>query len=664
MKYFEVGIVLFFFLYFSKIEAQNLEYGKVTKEELQEKVHPLDSTAAAAIIFKKGRTYYTYRRENGFVLNHEYTFRIKIYKKEGLSWATFQVPYYVGYEKYNDDLVKFSNCATYNLENDIVVKTKLKGEGVFKNEINKKWAEASVLLPNVKLGSVIEIKYLLKSENIIKFPVFNFQYDIPVNYAEYNTEVPGFFNYKAIKKGAFEMEFNSNIVRGSLSYANKYDITRTNAVSFEQVNSTYSVKNMSVLKEEPFIDNIENYRASIHNELEQTRFPNEKVKDYSLTWEGVTKTIFKDDDFGKQLEERDFLMQDIKLILKDVEEKDKLNVIFEFVKNKMNWNNEYGYFTDKGVKKAYLEKTGNCAEINFILIDMLKLAGIKANPVLISTVDHGVPVYPNRTVYNYVVAAVEKEGKQILLDATQKYTTQNILPLNALNWNGRLIRADGTSEEIILAPTLQSNINYTALANIDSQGKISGKLRIQKTNYEVYSFREKNNAINTDTYLEKLENELGGVGITDYKIENRETDLMNPITETFTFVSNNHYERIGGKLFINPLLFFAVQKNHFVIEKRQMPIYFGFPKQMRYNLTLEIPDGYEVESLPTAIKLTTEDNTAVFSIISASTGNKIQISIIREINKSVVAPSYYNTIKDFFQKMIVAQNEKIVLKKI
>jgi hypothetical protein len=412
------------------------------------------------------------------------------------------------------------------------------------------------------------------------------------------------------------------------------------------------------------VDNIDNYRVSIYNELERTQFPDEKPWDYSSTWEGVAKSIFRDNNFGKQLEERDFLMQDIKLILKDIEDKKKLNVIFEFVKNRMNWNKEYGYFTDKGVKKAYLEKTGNCAEINFILIDMLKLAGIEANSVLTSTIDHGIPVYPNRTVFNYVVAAVEIEGKQVLLDATQKYTTQNILPLHSLNWTGRLIRANGTSEEINLSPSFQSNVNTSVLANVNAQGQVSGKLRIQNTDYEAYSFREKNNLMSQETYLDKLENELGGVLVTDYKVDNRETDLMNPVSETFSFVSNNHCERIGGKLFLNPLLFFAFQKNPFVMEKRQMPLYFGFPKQTRYNLSLEIPDGYEVESLPKALKIATEGNTAVFSIISAVTGRKIQVSIISEINKTVIAPEYYMGIKKFFQEMIATQNEKIVLIKI
>jgi hypothetical protein len=46
-------------------------------------------------------------------------------------------------------------------------------------------------MPNVRVGSVIEYRYIWKSENIVKFPVFNFQQEIPVNYLKV-TKIQGF----------------------------------------------------------------------------------------------------------------------------------------------------------------------------------------------------------------------------------------------------------------------------------------------------------------------------------------------------------------------------------------------------------------------------------------------------------------------------------------
>lgn len=110
--------ILFSFLFIStisKINAQNYQLENVTKEELLEKSNPKDTTAPAAILFKKAKTYFTYS-DRGFLATNVYELKIKIYKKEGLSWANQKVSYYVGYENLNDDSVKFSDAVTYNLE--------------------------------------------------------------------------------------------------------------------------------------------------------------------------------------------------------------------------------------------------------------------------------------------------------------------------------------------------------------------------------------------------------------------------------------------------------------------------------------------------------------------------------------------------------------------
>jgi len=658
---FVFGLLLLFL--FIKINAQNFELGKVTIAELKEKQHAKDTSAVAAILFKNGKTSFTYSRTNGFTAITEVSMRIKIYKKEGYNWANFTVPYYVGYENYNDDMVTFSDAVTYNLENGAIVKTKLNSEGTFKKNLNKYWNDASITLPNIKEGSVIEFKYVLKSENIVKFPTFYFQEKIPINSAVYNTNIPYFFTYKPIQVGYIDLKVDSKVANGSLNFDDQYQ--HTVSLSFNQIKTKYSTENVPALKEEKFVDNILNYQSALHHELEKTNFPDEKEKNFSKDWDGVTQTIYADKDFGKELKEYDIFLEDVRAILKGIDDpNERLATIFKFVQNKMHWNNDYGYYTDKGVKKAYTDATGNVAEINFILIDMLKVAGFSANPVLLSTIEHGKPVFPNRTVFNYVIAAVDMDGKQVLLDATHKYTTQNILPLNLLNWKGRLIKQDGISQDIELIPVTASRNFYTLMVKVNKDGVMEGKCRSQFADYEAYSFRDKYAEMNLDTYLEKLENDFKGIAIKEYKIDNKKANFSNPIVETFDFTASKHCDIIGDKMYINPVLFFTESQNPFVQEKREMPVYFGYPKEKKYNISFEIPEGYAVESIPQSISITTAEKELFFSIKIVPDGNKIQILVNKGINTVDVSADYYGAIKDFYQKVIDKQNEKIVLKRI
>ncbi len=645
------------------IQAQNYELGKVTIEELNEKVHPKDSSAPAAILFKKGRTYFGYNKDVGFYANHVCEVKIKIYKKEGLSWADQKVRFYIGYEKLNEDRLEFSDAVTYNLENGNIVKTKLNNQGEFKNKINKYWKEKTITLPNVKVGSIIEYKYVLRSENLMKFPDFDIQFNIPVDYFYYKTQIPEFYIYKPILIGGIPLETESKFTSASQSFDNAY--SQTSSFSYKQIESFYKGKDVPALKEEPYINNLENYRGSIQQELERVRLPDQPVKDYSLTWEGVAKTIFKDDSFGKQLNQMTLFTDDLNKLLPNVEDKnERLNLIFTYVKNRMNWDEINSCYTEKGVEKAYKDQTGNVAEINFILINMLRGAGIEANPVLVSTIQNGLPVYPTRTGFNYVIAAAEIDGKRILLDASHKLTAPNILPLNVLNWKGRLIKKDGASEEIELDPTVQSKEIYSLIVKINPDGQMNGQGRVQYTDYDAYNFREENKAKSEDAYLEKFENKLGGLAISNYKIENQKSNLDQSVIETFSFASSNRSDIIEGKIFVNPLLFFTRSKNPFNQEKRQMPIYFGYKNLEKFNFNIEIPQGYTVESLPKPVRIASEDKKMSFILNFSVTENKIQIVSQKEINSSIFAAEDYGMIKEFFQKMIVSQNEKIILKKI
>ena len=642
--------------------SQKYEMGKVSIKELQEKRHAADTAAAAAVIYKKAKTSFKFTEKDGFVAVHDIEMRIKIYKKEGLSLANYEIPYYVGYENINQDNLTLWEATTYNAENGKIEKTKLTGSGTFKEKVNEKWKVLTFTLPNVRVGSVLEFKYSIRTENIESFPLFEFQREIPVNYAEYRTEIPAYYIYKRLVKGFVDIKSDSKVESATRRWID--DNHNPQTIDYLEINSTHIAKDIPAIKKEDYVDNIQNYTSSIDYELEVLKRTNEPDKNIAKTWEGVTKSIYDYADFGKQLNTRQYFEGDLKTILKGTEsQEEKINAIFNFVKAKVKWNKKFGIYTDVGVKEAYQNRVGNVAEINFILISMLNYSGLISYPVLVSTVNNGITSYPNKTAFNYIVASVQMGGKRVLLDAAGEYTAPGILPEYALNWTGRLIREHGDSEAVDMVPAISSKNTITVMSALDATGKISGKARIIKTDYEALAFRRQFAGLNRDIYLEKLENKYYGMRIANYEIQNEKNNTA-PIQETFEFTSDNVAEIIGDKMYIYPLLFFTQTKNPFVQDERKLPVFFGYPKQNKYTLNIDLPEGYTVESIPAPISITTGEGVGSFKFNIQASGNKIQVLVTSELNRMLVAAEFYSIIKDYYKKIIDKQNEKIILKKI
>lgn len=665
--------VLFAFPHFGYSQKHNL--GNVTKEELTEKFHPKDTSAVAAVLFKKAKTTFKYiESKNAFISNTEFFIKIKIYKKEGLNWANFEIPYYVGYEKMTDDFsdkkieddfLDITSAFTYNLENGKIDKIRVTSEGKFVEKYNDLWKFKSITFPNVKVGSIIELKYNLKSENLGILPDFQYQYAIPVNYAEYLTEIPEYYIYKAMKTGFVEIQKKEKMEQTSQSYEEKVDLSKaTRTLTYNQISSSYIVSDVPALIEESYVNNSENYLGKIEQELQTIRYSNEKPKQIATTWESVTKSVFEEKDFGAELNKYNYFLNDVKLLTANVAtDREKINKLFEFVKNRMNWNGKYGYYTRKGVEAAYQEKTGNVAEINLMLTAILKIAGYDAKPVLISTRDNGIAMFPNRTKFNYVITAVTLENETILFDATSKNALPNILPIRDLNWFGRMIKNDGTSAEVDLMPKMISKDIVNLLATIKSDGTIEGKIKEQYFDYNAYSFRERYGNLAKETQIERLEKKYNGIEISDYDFSNK-SELDKPIIETFAFKYANGIDGIGDKMYFSPLLFFALTENPFKQENREYPVDFGYPNQDKYLIMITIPDGYAVEKMPENVSIPMSEDKGSLKYLASNNGKQIQLSVTLEINKAIIEAESYQELKSFFAEVVKKQTEKIVLKKL
>lgn len=530
-------------------------------------------------------------------------------------------------------------------------------------------------MPNVKEGSVIEFEYIIKSPMIGSLRDWDFQTSIPVNYSEYKTFIPEYFIYKSNQKGFVFPKVTVNKVRKTESYASRnpnaagvittdHHYASEGKLEYEETQTTYLAENLPAMKEEAYVNNIDNYTSSLSNELSMTKYPNQPLKPYSRDWESVTKNIYENEDFGPELNKTGYFEEDLKLLITGLTSQDeKISAILNYVKTAVKWNGTYGYSCNDGVKKAYKDKTGNIAEINLMLTAMLRYAGLTANPVLVSTRANGIAAFPNRTAFNYVIAAVENGDNLVLLDASDKFSTPNILPFRALNWEGRLIRKDGTSVQVDLMPKTASNNSVMMNYAVDEKGLVSGKVRRQRTDYAAMIFRANNENLKEDNYLEQLENENQKIEISEYSRTN-EKEIQLPVTETFSFSGSNSSELIDGKIYLNPMLFFTKEQNPFKQETREYPVDYGFPVSEKYIINIRIPEGYKVETLPVSVAFTMENNLGSFKYMANSSENTILLTITQQINSAIISAEYYSMLKDFYQEIVKKETEKIVLTKI
>jgi len=652
--------------------SQDFNFGKVSKEEIQEKFNPLDSSAPATILYREHKVYFNYVNEKGFEVVTEIQERVKIYNQKGFKYATEQILLYKsGSEKEKASKIK---GVTYNVIDGKIVEDKLDKDAIFDNEYSKYRDEVKFTMPNIKEGTVIEYSYTIYSPfyNIDEIPL---QFDIPVKKVNASVQIPEYFEYALKTKGYLAFIPKKSKKSGSINFMNRHKSGghglqvgstsySTSKVDYITNITTIDLDNVPALKEEKFVNNINNYRSGIKYELAYIKFPNSFAETFTTSWESVAKNIYEYEGFGGELSKTGYFESDIdELIAGSNDNMERAAIIFDYVKSKMNWNNYNGVFCDEGVRKAYKENVGNIADINLMLTSMLRYAGINANPVLVSTRSHGISLFPTREGFNYVISAIEVENNVILLDATEKFTYPDILPERALNWYGRLIRKDGSSLQINLMPTNISRQMVSISFSLDEKGTIEGKLRKQLTDNNALLYRKNFYGVNEDDYLEKLENSLGGIVIKDFELLNQQK-ISEPIIESFGFSKENAIDVIGDKIYFTPMLFMASNENPFKLEKRDYPVDFSYPKSNRYMINVQIPDGYKIEYLPENAALGLPDNLGMFKYNVASIGNNIQIIVSHEINSAIISPIYYGALKEFYNQLVQKETEKIVLTKV
>jgi len=426
-------------------DAQNYKFGKVSIEELKEQYYPLDSMANAAYLYKKRKTR-TIISGGKIVLETKIHVRLKFYHTKGFNWATESVYLYNnGSKKVQLRSVK---GMTYNLIDGQIERTKLDKKNIFSEEVTKNLLKQKFTMPNIKKRTIVEWTYTIYSPFFTNIDNVVVQYKIPVK--RYVTEIRllEWFNFNKRQKGFYAFYIKESKKRN-------IELKTNDKVILIEEN------NIPAMIEEPYVNNINNYTTGLELEVASLRAPSLGLyENYVTSWEEIGKDINNSSSFGGELKKKSHLKEDLISLKKKSSTltlMQKIESALEYVKSKIKWNNNMGKYPEKGVRKAFKEGVGNIGDINLTLVIVLRAIGIQANPVLLSTRDNGIPLFPTSKGINYVIVHVKTEEGYILLDASEEYSAPNILPLRALNWRGILIGDDGNVDFVNLENLLVSS---------------------------------------------------------------------------------------------------------------------------------------------------------------------------------------------------------------
>ena len=250
----------------------------------------------------------------------------------------------------------------------------------------------------------------------------------------------------------------------------------------------------------------------------------------------------------------------------------------------------------------------------------------------------------------------------MLLDASEIYSMVNVLPERALNWQGRVIREDGTSGWISLRPN-ETSVESTMLnVEIHDDFTISGKVRQNLTDHLAMNYRQRYTAVSTDDHIKSIESGKGNIEISEIEFEN-DKDITQPVKLTYDYTLTDALDNIGGKVYFSPLLFFTKKESPFKLEERQFPIDFVMPVEEKYLVNIKIPEGYKVETLPQSEILDFKDGEVQFGYIAKENGNYLQFSINFSLKNSLIDAQNYEEFKQFYSNIIEKQAEQVVLTK-
>ena len=586
--------------------------------------------------------------------SHSVYMRIKVLSEAGRKYADVQIPYYK--EEFN---ISDIHGRTIHPDGSIVEFQGKPFDKVVVKSKNLKVRVKAFTLPDIQVGSVLEYKYTLHTENrAVWAPRWTVQSEL-FQRKEHFKFVP--------YSGTIQM------AHGEIGTGLAYNSMLPRGNEVKSVRDTYELDlaNVPAFVEEEHMPPPQEYKYYVH-------FYYRRVNDADQFWREEGK--YWNSDIEKFLGKKHGVSEAVAGMVSpgDTPEQ-KVKKIYAYVAGLDNLTYKpqrtqqeqkvLGVKDNRGVEDVLRLRSGDRQEITLLFIAMVRAAGTPAYAMYVSDRSEDVFLKTHLSLdqLDTLVAIVQIDGKDVFLDPGTKFCPYGIMDWKYTGTQG-IKQLPGGGTELTQTPLpdyMKAVSKRVARLRLNDQGQVEGSLAIGYFGQEALTRRLEGSKTDDVGRTKILEDEVkswlpSNAQVTMTKPPQWD-EVETPLVAEFKISSPMLMS--GGKRVLLPTNIFQFNRPPmFAHPDRKQPIYFEFPSREIDDVHIKLPDNLQVESLPANQEVKVEY--AIYRAGRKQDKNEIDMTRDLAIATFVFPPAEYKGLKSFFDKVKEGDDEQVLLKQV
>lgn len=320
------------------------------------------------------------------------------------------------------------------------------------------------------------------------------------------------------------------------------------------------------------------------------------------------------------------------------------------------------------VEDLWKKQYGNGVELTWLFLALARAARLDASGVWVADRANYFfnPQIMDGRRLDANVVLVKLNGKDTYFDPGAAFVPFGMLPWMETGVTGLKLDKDGGSwVETTLPASADSAIHRKAELKVGEGGDVEGKLTVTYTGLEGAQRRIEERLADDAARKKYLED-----GVKQWIPAACDVDLINQpdwkssgdLVAEFNVKIPGWVAAAGRRALFTVGLFGSSEKHLFDYSERVHQVYFSFPFERADDVTVDLPLGWQISSLPAALDQTGH----VVGYTMHAENNKGTLHVKRTLDMDVLLldQKYYAALRNFYQMVRTADEEQVILQPI